>query len=463
MSSITLGQPNQNVRANELVLARVVGLVALLLVAGHLLLGTFQPHVRFHPVLYLSLFAVFVGLRVKGWEVFERTQFDFFFVGWLVLAALSQLYATNVLGRVIYALDILEYLYVILQSWAVYRGAFALVKAAPRAGSQGILFSILAICMFSALLGIAQSTGAKGAADTIANNLGSRKDVTQMSEDYDESPRPSGLLSSPTMLGSYNVYGTIVTIAIAIAFGFALSIRQLPWLLLANGVLLACSVTSQVRLALIQQFGLLAFFAVYTLFRAQRTVAAVAVLAFAFGLIAFNRVVVERNDPRFQYITRTFEGKFFSDESLTVRLEAWNRIGDVATELAPLGSGFTQLTSNAYARRGDVFARANGPDNGFLEAYLIHGIPGILLVMFLIYTGFSLQNKLKGVSVGYVQMIRWSVLLSIVVFPILSSGLVVTHSKFERSGYLLLLMGAAAALVSIAASRERLEPPPAAS
>lgn len=429
------------------VIAKVVTVLCFVLVGTYLFAGQYQPVVRFHPVFYVSVLIVLAGLRVRGWSVLTRTWLDFFFIAWVLLANFSQSYAGSVLGRIFFPYEILDYFYVIFTSWAVYRAAYALVVMAPRAAPRSLLNALITACLFAALLGVAQDTPLKGPADNVSKRIGSLREENQyQTAEEDTSPRPASVFTSPTMFGSFNTYGTLFVLAIALGAGDRLRNKHLPAIFFLSAIFFAGTFVAQVRIALLYQGLLLMFFILYTIYRSQRTIAIVIV-----GLVLLGGAFVSTrlSDERFSYLARTFEGGLFQDESFKFRLESWTRISEMAAQIAPLGSGFTFLSSNAFARRGDTYSRANGPDSGYFEAFFLHGIPGLLLFFSLFLISYVMFVRLGGTRDPARNETRWAVMLNLVLFLALGSILGVTHSKFERSGPIYLMLGAGAGLLAV--------------
>lgn len=465
MASIA-GSVESFVRAQrtEAVLATLAYTLTALLIGAFLFTGLYQPTFRFHPAFQMSLIIIVIGLRVKGLTVFARTPLDLFFFGWLILAAVSQLWATTFLGRQIYSLELLEYFYIILQSWAVYRAALTVTLISPEAASRGIIYGLLGGCVLAAIIAYGQSTGLQGRIDQVVGLIGFRRDLELLALQTAATPRPSAFFSSPTMLGSFNLYGTLILVAIAVAVGQRGQLRFFPIFALLNVLLIGCSVISQTRLALLLQLGVLAAMVLFTVFRAQRSLAVLVLLLLTgAGYVIYNNILT-RSDDRFAYLSQTLQRDPAADESFQVRMDAINAIKDIAPQLAPLGSGYTINVVNPYARRGDIYSRANGPDNGFLEAYLIHGIPGVLLLGYLLWVCiYSFRGLRRSPRFSH-RMVGVSVFMMATVMLLASAGAVVTHSKFERGGVIYLAMGAAAGLLYVDAARrnrERLNPPPA--
>ncbi len=425
--------------------ARVAWVFSVVLVGTFMTTGFLQPYVRFHPAFFVSVVTVLAGIRMRGSSILDRTLLDYFFFGWIILAIGSQIYATGVLGRVMFAFDILQYFYVIFQCWAIYRAGYALVQISPTRSPRILFNVIIGFCALAALLGIAQDTPAGDLANRVAFNIGSLRDTTLQQEEL-TSPRPASIFSTPTMFGSFCTLGILLVLAIALGSGDRLRTRHIPTIFVLCGLFFAATFVAQVRIALLYQLLLILFFLFYTVYRSNRAVAVLVLLSLV-GPGAF--LSTRLGTERFTYLAQSFEGDLFADESFQFRIESWRRIGELAPELAPMGSGFTLLASNAFARRGDIYSQANGPDSGYFEAFFLHGIPGTLHLFFLFLGCFHLIRELGRSEKREYSEVRWALIMVLLLFFVAGSVLGVTHGKFERGALLYVLLGAGAGLVAV--------------
>ena len=139
------------------------------------------------------------------------------------------------------------------------------------------------------------------------------------------------------------------------------------------------------------------------------------------------------------YLESTFNRKITDDSSVQERARGFDYLKDQAMDLAPLGAGFD---SRGYTldRTGDVWSLTNSIDNGYLQAYINHGIPGVLHLAFFLWTlwlGMRLAKNHKYAHIRTLRLVCGLMLLTYMMFSL--SG--VRHAKLETSVYLVIVFG----------------------
>ncbi|MEA2552538.1 MAG: O-Antigen ligase [Fimbriimonadaceae bacterium] len=415
----------------------LTALGAWLLIAAHIFRPGFKQF-GLPLTFYLSIGIVVFCAKVRGVKVFARTPVDLAFVIWLSLAVLSQLWASMVLNRVLLADDILAYLAIILTTWFSFRAAFALSSVDPRTATGAFLKAILICLGIACMIGILQGYGPgplKHWATEFGIANGAAGEVTELQLDM-SSPRPLALFSGPNVFGFMNLVAMAILIGMTVAQGKNMSMKSV-WLSAAGlSVFLLGTVVAQSRFAIATCLLLFAYF-LYFMLRTGRT------KVFVTGIVAIGAVVlvglvfVQQMD--LAYVQATFEKKITNDSSFRARQLGIDNLMDQAIDLAPLGAGWD---SRGYSidRTGDNWAKTNSIDNGYMQAFINHGIPGVLHLAFLFWSLWwviRLARRHEYLHIRTLRVIAGLLLATYLVYSL--SG--VRHAKLESSVYWMVITG----------------------
>lgn len=420
-------------------LTRVVAALAAWMVVG---LHIFRPSSQilgYKFVFFLSLACIVWGARMRGPKVFAKTPLDLVFVTWLGLAVLSQLYASMALSRILSMNDLYSYLSMILTTWAVFRGAFALTIVDPKTSSGAFIKAILFFLGVACLIGILQGFGPSAIRDTamdFAQATGAKGESTDLSMEL-SSPRPIAVFSGPNYFGFMNLIAMCVVIGLTVIQGKTMSSRSV-WM--ATGglfVFLFGTLAAQSRFAIATAFLLLLVFLYWMLRTGRRRV-------FASGVVAIGAMVIgglallPQMDLR--YLEGTFEKKLADDSSLKSRERSWKNLEDQAPQLAILGGGWDSEGYNNTRMVGDMWSRTNSIDNGYLQSFINHGLPGVLHLLYLFGAcawALRLAKPYPHTHIRALRAIGFLLLITYMVYSV--SG--VRHAKLETSVYWMIIFG----------------------
>lgn len=415
----------------------LVAICAWLLIALHVIRPNFQIQ-GLKSIFFLSVGMIILAARIRGVKTFARTPIDTAFVLWLGLAVVSQLYATLALNRLLMMDDMQKYLVIIITTWAVYRAAFALTVVDPRTSSGAFIKAILFFLGFACVIGILQGFGPgslRSAAIDFANNFGVKGDATELSLEL-SSPRPIALFSGPNYFGFMNLIGMAIIIGLTVVQGTAMSAKSVWFSTVGLFIFLVGTIAAQSRFAILTCFLLLLFFLIFMLRTGRRKVFVSGVLAI--GVMAIGGLVMTYAlDLR--YLQDSFDKRITDDSSYRLRQAALEEVVDRAGDLAPLGAGWDSLGYTLH-RTGDVWARTNATDNGYLQAFVNHGVPGVLHLAFLFGACFYAIKLAKPFPQAHIRALRVIALLLVITYMAYSlSG--VRHAKLETSVYWMIVFG----------------------
>ena len=401
----------------------------------------FKPNVKIggYPItMFFALGVIIFCAKVRGSKVFGKTPVDVAFVLWLGLAVVSQLWASLVLNRVLLADDITQYLIIIVTTWLAFRLAFALCCVDPRTATGAFLKAILVCLGIACLIGICQGYGPgplkQWALDFGVNN-GTKGDVTALAG-LTDSPRPVALFSGPNYFGFMNLIAMCIIIGMTIAQGKTMSTKSV-WAA-AGGltVFLIGTVVAQSRFAILTAV-LLLFTFMYLMFRmGHRKVVVTGMIAMGAVFIAGILFLQQMN---LTYLESTFDKKIQDDNSFQERALGFDALRNQAIDLAPLGSGFD---SHGFIldRTGDVWSQTNSIDNGYLQAFINHGIPGVIQLLFYLWSlwwALRLAKRHNYLHIRTLRIVGGLLLITYMVYSL--SG--VRHAKLETSIYWMVVFG----------------------
>jgi O-antigen ligase len=227
-----------------------------------------------------------------------------------------------------------------------------------------------------------------------------------------------------------------ILIGMTVAQGKNMSMKSV-WLSAAGlSVFLLGTVVAQSRFAIATCLLLFAYF-LYFMLRTGRT------KVFVTGIVAIGAVVlvglvfVQQMD--LAYVQATFEKKITNDSSFRARQLGIDNLMDQAIDLAPLGAGWD---SRGYSidRTGDNWAKTNSIDNGYMQAFINHGIPGVLHLAFLFWSLWwviRLARRHEYLHIRTLRVIAGLLLATYLVYSL--SG--VRHAKLESSVYWMVITG----------------------
>lgn len=420
------------------VLHRVlVALSAWVLICAHVLRPAFKL-VGFPLTLYFGFAVVIYCAKVKGAKVFARTPVDYAFAVWLLLAVVSQLWASMVLDRVLMLDDLWNYLAIILPSWLMFRSAFGLCCIDQKTATGAFLKAILALLAFACMIGILQGCG-PGPLKTWATNFGvangAAGEVTELNL-LMSTPRPLALFSGPNLFGFMNLVAMSVIIAMTVAQGRSMRTRSVWLAALGLAYFTFGTLIAQSRTAFAASVLLLVFF-LYLMFKMGRTkVVITGVVAMALVGVGVLTLVQQLD---LTYLASTVDKKMSDDESFRARQRGMDAFLDQAIYLAPLGAGFDSR-GFSIDRTGDIWSRTNSIDNGYVQAYINHGIPGVLQLAFLfgaLWWGLKIS---RGEGRLHVRTLRTIGALMLFIYAVYSlTG--VRHAKLETSVYWMVFFG----------------------
>jgi len=451
MSAVAVDPPSQKKASGQLNIALplqekgwVVGLFriltafsAWLLIGAHVLRPTFK--VFGLPItFYYAVGVICFCAKVRGVKVFAKTPVDVAFVIWLALAVVSQLWASLSLDRVLMPDDITVYMSIILTNWLFFRAAFALCAVDPRTATGSFLKAIVFFLGFACLIGILQGYGPGGlkqwAIDFGVKN-GAAGQVTLLQLDM-SSPRPLALFSGPNYYGFMNLIAMTIIIGMTVAQGKNMSMRSVWVAALGIGLFMIGTIVAQSRFAIATSGILFLYFLWLMLKMGHKKV-------FATGIVAMGLMMVGGlyfvQSVGMTYLQSTFEKRVQDDASFRARERGLTALQDQAVALAPLGAGWD---SKGYSidRTGDVWSRTNSIDNGYLQAYINHGIPGVLQLLFLfcsMWWALVIAKRHEFMHIKMLRIIGGMVLLTYVFYSL--SG--TRHAKLETGIYWMVIFG----------------------
>lgn len=420
-------------------LYRVLTALSAWLVIGILV---FKPNFKIvgYPLtMYLCLGIVIFCAKVRGAKVFGRTPVDVAFVLWLGLAVISQLWASLVLNRVLLADDITNYLTIIITTWLAFRVAFALSCVDPRTATGAFLKAILICLGIACLVGVLQGYGPgplkQWAIDFGVNN-GTKGDVTALQIELMESPRPVALFSGPNYYGFMNLIGMCILIGMTIAQGVSISSKAVWGAAGGLTLFLIGTIVAQSRFAILAAV-ILIFAFMYLMFRIGQT-KVVITGALALGAV-FLAGVMFLGQMNLSYLEGTFQRKVTDDNSYQERALGFDALRDQAIDLAPLGAGFD---SHGFIldRKGDTWSRTNSIDNGYLQAFINHGIPGVMQLLFMLWSlwwALKLAQRYDFLHIRTLRIVGGLLLITYMIYSL--SG--VRHAKLETGIYWMIVFG----------------------
>lgn len=386
---------------------------------------------------WFSLGIVLFCAKVRGIKVFARTPVDVAFVLWLALAVVSQLWASMVLNRILMADDINNYLAIILTTWAVFRCAFALCCVDPRTATGAFLKAILICLGIACLIGILQGYGGplQHWAIQFGVDHGTKGDITAMQLEM-SSPRPVALFSGPNYFGFMNLVGMCTIMGLTIGQGKNISPRSV-WLAgIGLMIFFIGTVVAQSRFAIATCLLLILLF-MFMMFRIGQTKVVIAGFIAMIAVVFAGFMFMQQMD--LTYLESTFEKKISDDNSFRARELGFTYLQDQAIDLAPLGAGFD---SHGFIldRTGDIWSRTNSIDNGYLQAYINGGIPGILHLIFLFWSLWWAIRLARGHPYLHIRVLRTTAGLLFITYLLYSlSG--VRHAKLETGIYWMAIFG----------------------
>ena len=421
-------------------LYRVLTAVSAWMIIGLLVFKPNLKIVNYPIIMYLSIGIIIFCAKVRGAKVFGKTPVDVAFVIWLALAVTSQLWASMVLSRVLMMDDLWVYLSTILTTWLAFRVAFALVCVDPRTATGAFLKAIMICLGIACVIGILQGYGPahlkQWAIDFGVNN-GTKGDVTAFAAEYSDSPRPVALFSGPNYFGFMNLIGMCILIGMTIAQGRSISTKSV-WAA-AGGltVFLIGTVVAQSRFAILTAVLLLLVF-MYLMFRIGQTkVVITGGIALAGVFLAGVAFLGQMN---LTYLEGTFQRKVQDDYSYQERMIGFDALKDQAIDLAPLGSGFDSHGFILDRSRGDIWSRTNSIDNGYLQAFINHGIPGVIWMLFFLWSlwwAIKLAKRYNYLHIRTLRVVGGLLLATYMLYSI--SG--VRHAKLETGIYWMIVFG----------------------
>lgn len=409
-----------------------------------LIVGTliFKPNAKIigYPLtMYLCIGIIPFCAKVRGVKVFGRTPLDLAFVIWLALAVVSQLWASMVLNRVLQADDITMYLTIIITTWLCYRAAFALCCVDPRTATGAFLKAILICLAIACLIGILQGYGpgpTKQWAINFGVNNGTKGDVTALQVEDMSSPRPVALFSGPNYYGFMNLIGMCIIIGMTIAQGKSISTKSVWSAALGLCIFLIGTVVAQSRFAILTALVLLAVFMYMMIRIGQTKVVITGAVAMGAVMIA-GLVFLQQMD--LTYLESTFQHKIQDDDSFQEREIGFDALKNQAIDLAPLGAGFDSR-GMILDRSGDVWAQTNSIDDGYLQVFINHGIPGVVWFLFFLWAIYWSLRISKPYTYLHIRTLRICGALLLTTYMLYSlSG--VRHAKLETGLYWMFIFG----------------------
>jgi hypothetical protein len=418
---------------------RVLTALSAWLVIGMLL---FKPNMKIfgYPVLmFVALGIICFCAKVRGAKVFGKTPVDLAFVLWLGLAVISQMWGMMVLNRVLQADDITQYLIIILTTWLAFRVAFALSCVDPRTATGAFLKAILFCLGLACVVGILQGYGPgplKQWAVDFGVNFGTKGDITALQVEYSQSPRPVAVYSGPNYYGFMNLIGMCILIGMTLAQGRSMSTRSVWSAAAGLTIFLVGTVVAQSRFAILTAVLLLLVF-MYLMFRMGQT-KLVLTGGIALGAV-FLAGVMFLNQMDLTYLEGTFQRKVTDDGSYQQRAIGFDALRDQAVDLAAFGGGF-DAHGFILDRSGDVWSRTNSIDNGYLQAYINHGIPGVIHILFFLWSLWWAIGLAKRHNLMHIRTLRIIASLLLITYMVYSlSG--VRHAKLETGLYWMIVFG----------------------
>jgi O-antigen ligase len=386
---------------------------------------------------WFSLGIIVFCAKVRGTKVFARTPVDVAFVMWLGLAVVSQLWAMLVLNRVLVPTDLFSYLSLIVTTWLVFRCSFALCCVDPRTATGAFLKAIFICLGVACLVGILQGYGGplKSWAINFGVEHGTKGDITALQFDS-TAPRPVALFSGPNFFGFMNLIGMCVIMGMTMGQGKSITSRSVWLSALAMALFLIGTLVAQSRFAIATALVLVLLF-MYMMFKVGQTKVVFAGVGAVGAIILAGFFFIQQMD--LTYLESTFQRKITDDGSYRLRELGFMYLQDQAIDLAPLGGGYDSAGYD-IDRTGDIWSRTNSIDNGYLQAFINHGIPGVLHLLFLFWSLWWAIRLSKGHPYLHIRVLRLTASLLFVTYLIYSlSG--VRHAKLETGVYWMIIFG----------------------
>jgi hypothetical protein len=390
---------------------------------------------------YAFYFAIGVTIfcaKVRGNKVFARTPVDLAFGIWIVLAVVSQLWASLVLNRVLNSQDIGGYLSLIINLWVMFRVGFALNMVDPRTSTGAFLKAVSIGLGLACLVGILQGYGPgplKQWAIHFGTTYGTVGGLTDVAANGD-TVRPIAVFTGPNIFGFLNLVGMCIIIGLTAAQGRNISSKSVWMAAFGLALFFLGTVAAQSRAALAVCLLLILAFMYLMLRIGRRNVVitgliAVCVLAIA-GMFFMQRMKLD-------HLQSTFQQKLTDDDSFRERQLGFKALTDQAMDLAPLGAGFTQR-GMLLVRTGDSWSRTNGIDDAYFQAYINHGIPGILHIVFFFCTLWWGLKLAKNHRMFHIRVLKYTCTLLLLAY--VAYGFTgVRHAKVETGVYLMIFFG----------------------
>lgn len=416
---------------------------SLALLGLYILPLVFRPTI-FVPVpnaFFVSSTIVVFGIGFAGWSVFQRTAFDSVFFIWAVLAAASHIYAVSVLDRQLSEVWLYIHLVFVLTMWMSYRAGFAIVKVSPTFGPIALLVALLFTLLCSATLGILQAVGPVRVA-AVELGLKFSGSVANVLEGATYG-RPTGVFGGPNILGYANVVGSLCLAAIGTAYARVAKPLHVFLIMGGLGVFGYSTLLSQSRISLaVYVLIVLLYGLALRRYGAPRSaLGAYVALLFAVGVVGMSAFQL----AKLSYVEGTFQNDITKDSSLLVRQEALKMAGDIAVEIAPLGTGVGQVNQESLLiKRGYDRYWTIGVDNEWVNIYLAHGVWGPVFLAVFFVLAFRATSRARH------SLLAAGRLIGIVATTLLVANFIlgftgVRIAKYDTGIYLTVILGAAVA------------------
>jgi hypothetical protein len=421
----------------------MTAVIAWMLVGVHLMTPSMSMF-QFHPSFFMATAAVIWCWRVAGPRVFARTPIDLFFGAWLVLAVTSEVWAGVKLHRNFGNDDLINYLQIIMTLWMTFRAAYGLTIVDPKTAGGALLKAIIFWLGFACVIGMLQSGGPlKSQAISFGEKFGASADAVESAVEL-QSPRPIALFSGPNFFGFMNLVGCTAILAFTMYRGKSISPWNIGTSVFGLFLFIGGTVVAQSRAALAAEMLLVCLF-LYLMLRIGRImVFAAGILTMGIGLVGGIYLI---SNLQLDYLSGTFDKKIQDDGSFMERERGLNAFSDQAADLSVLGSGWT-ARAFSLDRTGDKWSKTNSIDNGFFQAYINHGVFGVIHLLYLFFACWLAIRASKHMRSPNVRLMRDAAVLMLITY-VLYSASGVRHAKLETAVYWMLVYGSLYGLVHL--------------
>lgn len=390
-------------------------------------------------VLIVGMGVTVASLPFAGAAVLRRTPFDLLFSIWAILVVLSHIYAIVALDRQLQESSMIVYITFVLAMWVAFRAGYAMVTASPTFGPMALMIALVLVLFASAVLGIFQAIGPvkQQAVEFGARFTGSLNNVLEGSA----IGRPTGVFGGPNILGYANIVGGVCLVGIGVVYAKVLRPWHVLLIMATLGVFGLSTLLAQSRTSL-AVFCLVVFgfgIALRRLGAHRASMATYVALCLAVGSVG----MVVMQESKLDYVGDTLTNDISKDSSVLYRQQTLKMAANIASDIAPLGTGVGQANQEQMVRLpGYDRYWTMAVDSEWINAYLAHGVWGPLFIgMFFVY-GFRGAARARRSLRPVARMLGSVATTALLVNLIVGFG-GVRIGKYETGIFIALLLGAA--------------------